>query len=452
MKENTQLIVSIYTFPLSHNGQTYLYNTLSNSLLEVDNELYDYIAKHKNESTPLDSTIDEEIVAKLKENLFVTENSKDDFLTYKSIITALRSKSHSINLTITPTMDCCFKCHYCFEKSKRPSYMTEKTMQGITKLIDSIDTMKHLHITWFGGEPLMAIPEMERLYKKLRRKLKGVKISSSIITTGFHLNKINIQSLQRLKISQMQITLDGLKDTHNKIKFTKFCDDVFSHTLKNLDLATEIAPEIHILIRVNLTKTNADEYPELRQMILARYTGKNLSIMPAFVMDRNDCGRSNNPNVFSAKEYPQYILGLGEKGIDSPQLRYPDMNFNECAMRNPYSFAFDSDGNFYKCWEHIGDQKYALGKINKNGVIENVNETLLNRQMYGADPLEDPVCRKCPYLPICCGGCPIQRIENEFEGGKNICCTYYKGHIEEFILEHIRRKEIMEGNHNKQNH
>ena len=187
-------------------------------------------------------------------------------------------------------------------------------------------------------------------------------------------------------------------------------------------------------------------------MILARYTGKNLSIMPAFVMDRNDCGRSNNPNVFSAKEYPQYILGLGEKGIDSPQLRYPDMNFNECAMRNPYSFAFDSDGNFYKCWEHIGDQKYALGKINKNGVIENVNETLLNRQMYGADPLEDPVCRKCPYLPICCGGCPIQRIENEFEGGKNICCTYYKGHIEEFILEHIRRKEIMEGNHNKQNH
>ncbi len=440
MQNIAQLFVSIYTFPISNNGQMYIYNTLSNSLLEVDEALYNYIKKHKDDNTPLDEKIDKETVSTLKESLFITENSYDDFLIYKSLITALRSKDHSVHLTITPTMDCCFNCHYCFEKSKRPSYMTEKTMQGITKLMGSIDTMKHLHITWFGGEPLMAIPEMERLYGKLRRKLKDIEFSSNIITTGFHLDEKNIRALQRLKISQMQITLDGLKETHNKIKFTEGCDDVFSHILNNLDVTTEIAPEIRILIRVNLTKSNAYEYQELQQMILARYAGKNLYIMPAFVMDRNNCGRSKDPNVFSAKEYPQYILALGKKGINPPQLGYPEMNFLECAIRNPYSLAFDSDGNFFKCWEHIGNTKYSLGKINKNGVVENVNRTLLNRQMYGADPLENKNCRKCPYLPICCGGCPIQRIENEFEGGKNICCTYYKGYMEKFILEHIRKK------------
>ena len=153
-------------------------------------------------------------------------------------------------------------------------------------------------------------------------------------------------------------------------------------------------------------------------MILQRYTGKNLAIAPAFVMDRDNCGRSKSPELFSAAEYPNYILNLAKQGIDSPQIRYPDFHFYECAIRNPLSLSFDPEGYLYKCWEHIGNTKYSIGQINKKGVIENVDWTLLNRQMYGADPLEDPNCRKCPYLPICCGGCPIQRIENKFENGK----------------------------------
>lgn len=364
----------------------------------------------------------------------------------------MRGERDSMALTIAPTMDCCFNCHYCFEKAKQPTYMSEDVMKGITKYIGAIDNIKRLNLTWFGGEPLMAVSEMERLYRKLKRKLKGVALRSSIITTGFHLTEDNIRALQRIKINHMQITLDGLKESHNKIKFTEGCDDAFSVVLDNIGKACELVPEIHIVIRANLTKDNAHEYQELQQMILQRFAGKNLAIAPAFVMDRDNCGRTHSSNMFSAGEYPKYILGLAAQGIDTPQIRYPEKNFNECAIRNALSLSFDPEGNFYKCWEHIGDKKYALGKINKNGIIENINQTLLNRQMYGADPLEDPVCRKCSYLPICHGGCPIQRVENAFYDGRNVCCTYYKGHIDEFILEHIRRKEIMEENKNNQNH
>lgn len=321
--------------------------------------------------------------------------------------------------------------------------MSEDVMQGITKFVENIEDLKIFKLTWFGGEPLMAVPEMEKLYRKLRRKLKSVTFHSNIITTGFHLTEENIKALQRMKVTNMQITLDGLRETHNKIKFTEGCEDAFSQVLDNLDRTCEIAPEIHIVIRTNLTKSNAHEYQELQQMILQRYTGKNLSIAPAFVMDRSDCGNVHDSNVFTAKEYPQYILDLSAKDVDSPFVRYPNKEILECAIRNPYSLSFDPEGNVYKCWEHIGETKYAIGKISKKGLIEDINNTLLNRQMYGADPLEDPACRKCPYLPICCGGCPIQRIENKFEDGKNVCCTYYKGHIDEFILEHIRRKEEM---------
>ena len=441
---NNELKISRYTFLIQKDENYYIYNTLSNALLEIDEELFQYMNNLKRNHQYFDASIEKDIKETLKRGKFITENDEDEFLCYKSAIMAMRQGGKNMGLTIAPTMDCCFNCNYCFEKSKRPAYMSEDIMRGIVKYIGEFSNIETLNLTWFGGEPLMAVPEMEKLYKKLRRKLKGVAFHSNIITTGFHLTEDSIKALQQMKVTNMQITLDGLKDTHNKIKFTKECDDVFTTVLNNIDKACELAPEIHIVIRTNLTKSSAHEYKELQQMIRTRFAGKNVVITPAFVMDRDKCGHSLSRNLFSVKEYPKYILELAKKGIDSPQVRYPNLFFIECAIRNDYSVSFDPEGNMYKCWEHIGERKYALGKINKKGVVENINKTLLNRQMFGADPLEDPTCRKCPYLPICGGGCPMQRIENVFNNGKNVNCTYYKGHIENFILEHIRRKELME--------
>lgn len=444
MKTNDKIKVSRYTFTIKDRNQFYLYNTLSNALIEVDEALFNFINHRKGLNDDIGHRLDDKMLSSLMESKFITENDEDDFLTYKSNILSLRNEKHCAILTIAPTMDCCFNCHYCFEKSKRPSYMSEDVMTRIVKFIANIENLKLLKITWFGGEPLMAVPEMEKLYRKLRHKFKDVPFFSNIITSGYYLNEQNIKSLQKMKVSHIQITLDGLKETHNKIKFTEGCDDAFSTVLDNIERTCELAPEIRIVVRTNLTKSNAHEYQELQQTILSRFAGKNVHIAPAFVISRSDCSNIHDSNLFSAKEYPEYILGLAERGIDSPQIRYPDKIFTECAIRNPYSLSFDPEGNVYKCWEHIGEFKYAIGKISKNGKIEKVNSILLNRHLYGADPIDDRVCRKCPYLPICGGGCPIQRVENAFNNGKNICCTYYKGHIDEFILEHIRRKEAME--------
>ena len=184
-------------------------------------------------------------------------------------------------------------------------------------------------------------------------------------------------------------------------------------------------------------------------MMMTRFKGKNFAIAPAFVLDRSNCGRTHDKDLFTSEEYPDYIIGLAKSGIDSPQVRYPKNYFTECAIRNPQSLAFDPEGNVYKCWEHIGDEQYSIGRINKKGAIENVNVTLLNRQLYGADPLDDPQCRECPYLPVCHGGCPINRIENEFQHGENDCCTYYKGHMKEFIMQHLQMKERLAKNTQK---
>ncbi|MDY5192962.1 MAG: radical SAM protein [Candidatus Aphodosoma sp.] len=434
---------SRYSFIFEDNNHFFVYNTLSNCFLELDEDLYVRLKQSGDCNTDLVFEDDEvDIKNALELNRIITNNDTDEFLIFKSVILQQRAENSSMHLTLAPTMECCFSCHYCFENHKKKGVMSEQVMDAIIKYISKCDKLKSLKITWFGGEPLMAPNQISKFYDKLKPLLSDISFSSNIITTGYHLNEENINILKNAGVTSMQITLDGNKESHNKIKFLDECDDCFSRVLDNIELTTKLYPELFILIRVNLTLKNAKDYSDLYHYVLNRFSGTKVSIAPAFVLDRNGgCASSTvTSELFSAKDYPKYILELSKKGIDSPQIRYPSYFFSECAIRNNLAISFDPEGFAYKCWEVIGNEKYSIGKLNMDGALEQVNIQNLNRQLYGADPLSDPVCMKCAYLPICCGGCPIQRIQNEFENGKNICCTYYKNHIKEFMLEHIRKK------------
>ena len=438
---STNYKTSRYTFTLESNDKYYLYNSLSNVLVEVDKELFDIVSRSKEQCETISSISDTSILESLRKDKIITNNDEDDFLLYKSIIQGYRNDRRKLMITIAPTMDCCFNCHYCFERTKRPSYMSGDVMHGIAKFLATFNDAKSVGITWFGGEPLMAVPEMEKLYTILKRKLKGLTFSSSIITTGFHLNEENIKALQKIKVSNMQITLDGLKNTHNKIKYTNGCNDAFSVVMDNIDRLCEIAPDIMVFIRVNITKSNMHEFDALQEYVCKRFSNK-VAIQPAFVLNRNSDDSAAENNLISYKNQSQCILNLSKSDRVSSYAVFPGYSISECAIRNPYSFSFDPDGYVYKCWEHIGDTKYAVGKVNKKGEFAVSNVMLMNRQLYGADPLEDSNCRKCSILPICSGGCPIQRIENLFDNENNVCCSYYKGHIQEFLLEFIKKRQL----------
>lgn len=286
----------------------------------------------------------------------------------------------------------------------------------------------------------MAVPEMEQFYEKFSAKWDKP-MESNIITTGYHIDENVIGVLKKIGVSSMQITLDGMRDTHNKVKHLSSGEDVFEKVISNIELINDLAPEIGITIRVNLTRENAYEYVELIKFTSDRFQErKNIVVAPAFVLDRgaSSCSKRQRSLLFDHKSRTEFILELFHKyHLDSPFIRYPERFFNECAIRNDIAISFDPEGYAYKCWEIIGNKEYAIGQLNSEGQISDINMKVLNRQLHGADTIDDPKCSKCSYLPICNGGCPIQRIENEFENGKNCCCTYHKGYLEEFLKIHV---------------
>lgn len=433
--------VSIYTFCIeSESKEYYLYNTLSNALIEVEEDIFHSIDMANSKNTEPDyNIIGNELWEILKTKHFITENDEDNFLIYKSAITELREQREFMHLTLAPTMECNFRCYYCFEIEKAKGKISPDIMDSIIKYVVSKPYLTRLYLTWFGGEPLMAVPEMLLFHKKLKSLYKG-EYKSNIITTGYYLDCETVSKLKELEISSVQITLDGNKDTHNKIKHLPLKEDVFSKVLGNIDYLTQEAPEIEVVFRINLTKANADEFIPLYHSLTTRYKDKNISVAPAIVMNRSGLHshKSGECPFLNRDETAELMLNLWRDGhIYSPYVKYPDNQLCECAIRDKMAISFDAEGYAYKCWEMIGKRSMAIGRINTDGTIHEIDLKLLNRQLYGADPLTDNECMKCAYLPVCEGGCPIQRIQNQFEQCDNDVCTFRKGHISDLIKINI---------------
>lgn len=127
------------------------------------------------------------------------------------------------------------------------------------------------------------------------------------------------------------------------------------------------------------------EYVPLYKMVVNRFKGRNVSIAPAFVLDRGITNDNSDDDdiFFTPQQESDFILNLAASNIDSPFIRYPKPFFSECAIRNDMAISFDPEGYAYKCWEIIGNKEYAIGKLNEDGRLYDVNLKELNRQLYG---------------------------------------------------------------------
>jgi uncharacterized protein len=127
--------ISKYTFLFSSGEEYYVYNTLSNALIGIDKDSYDILIQIQLEKSKIkESDIDKELYDVLEEKRFTAENDKDEFLVYKSMIDAQRNSLNHMHLTIAPTMDCNFSCHYCFEK-KEKTYITSEIIDSLLEYL-----------------------------------------------------------------------------------------------------------------------------------------------------------------------------------------------------------------------------------------------------------------------------------------------------------------------------
>lgn len=344
---------------------------------------------------------------------FLVPSDHDELSTLRSRYFQSQTNRDTLAVTILPTDSCNFNCFYCFQ-DKKALHMSGDTAKALVNFIDSnLYGVKKLKVTWFGGEPLLAINLIQCLSGSLCR-LAGrhsCDYEAFIVTNGYLLTDSTIQILSRCQIRTVQISLDGDKPTHDSRRFLPQGGHSFNVIFRNLKALLE--KDFSVVCRINLDRSNLHSIPNLLST-LSQFLGSLKSkltisfglILPIAHLDRWDSNLCLSMEEFSAC-VSKFSVCMAELGFNIPNLYpfHPTPKNTFCAAVRQNSFVLRPDGSIGKCF----DCEQSVGDVFRG--IAHDSTTKSNLALWlDFSPFDDPECKNCPVLPICLGGCPFFKI------------------------------------------
>jgi uncharacterized protein len=298
--------------------------------------------------------------------------------------------------------------------------MSKKVQDGILDFVDKFEVAKSLRVTWYGGEPTLAIDTIKYLSIQFQKHVENY--SAFMVTNGFRLDKI-IDELAILKINRLQITLDGTKETHDNTRHLINGNGTFDKILSNIDLLLTKHNDIQISIRMNISKNNSSQFIHLNNLLKEKYNNK-VHLYPAFVQNYNgscQAGSCYEDGYIKGK----FLKNLFEMDNIYSNDLFPMRSGKGCMSQQLNSFLVGPEGELYKCWNHLGVKEKEVGSIFEPQTISNFG--LLSDSMLSEDALFDNQCKLCVLFPSCNGGCiDIKKSNGDF-------CIPAKSMLEDFI-------------------
>ena len=187
-------------------------------------------------------------------------------------------------LTVAPTRSCNFACPYCFEANRAGIDMNRETEEQLVRFAERFQPGHIFSVTWFGGEPLLRFGQIRRLSERFRA-LDFRRYGASLITNGYLLDADKAALLDELAVREVQITLDGPEEVHDRRRTLVSGGGTFRRILENIDALFASGWTGRLLLRVNVDRTNAKEYHRIYEFLYARYSGyaKRLHVYPGIV-------------------------------------------------------------------------------------------------------------------------------------------------------------------------
>lgn len=363
---------------------------------------------------------------------FLIPDDFDELQDYSVKRNVQKYNMDSLGLTIAPTLSCNFKCIYCYETSKR-GVISEKTQNNIINFVASqVNRLKNLDVTWYGGEPLLAVDAISNMSQKLQTLCadNGIHYSAFMISNGSLIDDAIIQMMKQCNIHGVQITIDGPKRVHDSRRICKNGNSSFDKIISNINLL--LSNDIEVVLRINVDKSNEDTLEDLIDYLEHNLVSSSVKISFGQVTAYTEACRSIENSCYNNGEFAQklakYYRILKTHGFQKMNpFPYPTARLNYCCAELLNSFVIDHEGYLYKCWNEVGNVSSAIGNINEVHLdIANYK----NGQWITNDPTKHSVCKKCNLLPLCVGGCPHSTIVQK----KPCNCDLIKYNIEDVML------------------
>ncbi len=291
------------------------------------------------------------------------------------------------------TYRCNFHCPYCYENTVK----SEKTMtvEMIDKVFEINPDLKR--IGFFGGEPFL--PENRGLVEYILRKAPNANFYA--ITNGFYLENY-MDLLQSVRFTNIQITLDGTENNHNKTRFEIKGQPTYDKILSGIQKC--LSADIPVTIRMNLSSENFEDLLREKSIIESTDWGRKakFEIQPLF-----QCGK-NEGNRLYEKLIEQDTKGMpGANQILTKMMPLTNFLYSGTRLR-PIIRACDPEGTtrFYDAYGDIYNCILAVGQRSKAVGTYYPKLDLKEKSFLTRDITTIKECITCKNALFCGGGCP----------------------------------------------
>ncbi len=305
------------------------------------------------------------------------------------------------------TRRCNLHCVHC--GASKENYPVELTAKQIESAIDELAGMNVGMFAVTGGEPLLRKDLLEVLAYAGLRGLKN-----GIATNGFLLDEAMADRIRDARVYSVQISLDGMEQTHNRIRGNPHS---FEKAVRAVELL--IARRVPVLsAATTVTSRNIAELGPLREFLsqlgvamwrlavvmpIGRAQAANLSLdsgqmesLFAFVRDH----RHKRPKIYLGENLT--FLGEWEQQLRNSPVICP-VGFLACCI--------GVDGHVRGCPEQPDTAANREGSILEKPFHE-IWRNGFGRYRRREILTGDRDCSECGWKNDCFGGCWVMRTQN----------------------------------------
>lgn len=415
---------SKYNKIVEYNNEYIVFNTRTLALVLFERNFIEKMKTGDIKSFVDLFTADE--VNMLIENGIVLESDIDELKIIKDEYWFNKYKDETLNVSILTTLACNFACPYCFE-TRRNVKLTPEIENSIFEFIkEQSVNKKFVHIDWYGGEPLLNYDSIKSLSQKIIKlsEERGFTYYSSITTNGYLLNKEKIDELVKYNLKSAQITIDGPKEIHDKMRPLANQVGTYDTIINNIKYASKY---ITINLRVNI---NTENYLRIDELFREIKDIPNLNLAIKAIVPASY--KEYNHDTLTAKDYANIVIdkykfaqSLGiNTAIDNI---FEGSMHRYCIVDSDSQFIISPTGKVFKCGEsYADDERGIIGGIDENGKIVIDDQ---RKPFWDKDPFAFEECKNCISLPLCLGGCQMKRLIKNTEP----CSPEYKYTLDELI-------------------
>jgi uncharacterized protein len=425
--------------PLADRNDVFLMNTFTDAQLIVSRDVSEFLDRVSDVTFGPEMTDGErEAFTVLAENGFIVENRDADRRNVETYFSEHRASTDQLRVTVLTTLQCNFACDYCIQGdhgdyNKNAAKMSMDTAARVAEWtevrLDAISP-KSLALTFFGGEPLLNLPVVyylaERLWKACQARDIGIVVN--IITNGLLLTPDVVDRLLPFGLGGVKVTLDGDRDTHNRMRPLRGGQGTFDKILSNI---RQVADKCRISIGGNFDESSVDSYPALldflRQQEFADKLAK-VAFKPIIREKKPETPKGFIPLTAVGVEGKPLngtcMTGAGAgvtsnaSGCDTCHFLDDKMSFlrdetmkrgfktvdgvhmGPCEIHKQHAHTIGPDGSLYACPGFAGNVPESTGHIDGREDEWRLRAAARFKKITAWEECDD-----CAFIPVCAGGC-----------------------------------------------